>query len=132
MRRALALCALLGAAGCAGVFAERALPDASGIVEPELRERYYGLLQRVRCPQCDGQALAGSDAPMAEDMKSRIRQLLLDGASDAEVVEWVRQRYGNRALFSPPLNPSTLWLWLLVPVGMLAVVGVAAYRKFGR
>lgn len=104
------------------------LPDASGIDDSRLKTRYYNLLQQVRCPQCDGQSLSGSNAPMAQDMKRNIVEQLREGASDAEVLGWVVQRYGHSALLLPPLDERTLWLWLLVPAIMLVVLVLALYR----
>ena len=96
--------------------------DASGLEDADVRSRYYTLLDELRCPKCQGQALSGSNAPIAEDLRGQVRRLLLQGRSDEQIRTWMQSRYGSDILFRPPLDTNTLWLWFPVPIGLLLVL----------
>jgi len=87
----------------------------------ELEARYRSLIDEFRCPKCLNTNLAGSDAPIAQDLRRTVRRLLVEeGMSDAEIRAFLQQRYGDFVLYDPPFRPDTWVLWL-APLGFLLV-----------
>ena len=72
----------------------------------------------LRCPKCQNQNLADSDAPIAEDLRNELHKLINQGHSDAKILEFMQMRYGNFVLYNPPLEGKTLMLWLM-PLALL-------------
>jgi cytochrome c-type biogenesis protein CcmH len=88
--------------------------------DPALEKRYQALIAELRCPKCLNTNLAGSDAPIAQDLRRTVYRLLTeDGMTDAEIRDWLQQRYGDFVLYDPPFRPDTWVLWL-APVGFLS------------
>ncbi|MBF2755346.1 MAG: cytochrome c-type biogenesis protein CcmH [Gammaproteobacteria bacterium AqS3] len=104
-------------------------PDASGLEDEALRERYYSLIRQLRCPQCAGQSLGDSEADLAVDMRFQIRYMLKEGATDLQVFSWMTERYGEEVLLNPPVNPVTFLLWAGVPIIMLLMIGLMIGRR---
>jgi cytochrome c-type biogenesis protein CcmH len=88
--------------------------------DPQQRQRYYQLIAELRCPKCQNQNLADSDAPIASDLRNELHLLISEGYSDAEILEFMQSRYGDFVLYSPPVNSATAVLWLL-PAGLAAI-----------
>jgi len=80
--------------------------------------RYHALIGELRCPKCQNQNLADSDAPIAEDLRNELHKLINQGHSDAKILEFMQMRYGNFVLYNPPLEGKTLMLWLM-PLALL-------------
>lgn len=100
----------------------------------EQRQRYYQLLGELRCPKCQNQSLADSNAPIATDLRRELHGLLVEGYSDEDILAFMRERYGEFVLYDPPLNRWTVVLWLL-PMGLLFIgLGLLFFmvRPFGR
>lgn len=89
----------------------------------EMRQRYYGLIGELRCPKCQNQNLADSDAPIATDLRNELYLLMTDNYSDAEILAFMESRYGEFVLYAPPVNKVTAVLWI-IPAG-LGLLGVA-------
>jgi cytochrome c-type biogenesis protein CcmH len=90
---------------------------------PEQQQRYKGLIAEFRCPKCLNTNIAGSDAPIAQDLRRTVHRLVVqEGYSDQEVRDFLQARYGDFVLYNPPFNSRTLLIWL-VPLG-LAIVGM--------
>lgn len=87
----------------------------------EKRERYQVLVEELRCPKCQNQNLAGSDSPIAMDLRQELYRQLEDGRTDAEIKSFMVSRYGDYVLYRPPLQRNTLVLWWGPPV----IFGVA-------
>lgn len=83
---------------------------------PEDETRYRALIEELRCPKCQNQNLAGSDAPIALDLKQKTYQMINDGRSDAEIRDYMFERYGDFISYKPPVRPSTWILWFFPPV----------------
>jgi cytochrome c-type biogenesis protein CcmH len=94
---------------------------------PEQQARYHHLIDLMRCPMCLNANLSGSDAPIAADLRNEIHTQILAGKSDAEIIEFMRARYGDFILYRPPLNGGTLLLWF-GPLALL-VLGFAVARR---
>lgn len=88
------------------------------------RERYRHFIEEMRCPKCQNQNLAGSDAPIAQDLRRELHRLLIEGRSDREIVDFMVARYGAFILYDPPFDKKTALLWL-APLGFLTVGGLA-------
>lgn len=92
------------------------------------------LIAELRCPKCQNQSIADSDAPLAKDLRDRTYTMVQNGASKQEVIDYMTARYGDFAHYSPPVRTSTLVLWLLpggvVVVGALVImIGIRGRRK---
>jgi cytochrome c-type biogenesis protein CcmH len=85
----------------------------------DLRGRYNDLLFELRCPKCQNQNLADSDAPIAADLRAQVYRLLNENNTDAEVKAYLVARYGDFVLYNPPVNKHTAMLWLLPAGGLL-------------
>lgn len=109
-----------------------ALDPSEMLDDPALEARARALDHQIRCVMCQSEAVASSNAAWAEDARRQIRTLVADGASDAEVKAWFRERYGEFVLMDPPKSGSTLLLWLAAPAMLLLALGGAAMYLRGR
>ncbi|MBL4671320.1 MAG: cytochrome c-type biogenesis protein CcmH [Arenicella sp.] len=75
-------------------------------------QRYRDLIAELRCLVCQNQNLAGSDAPLAKDLREIAATMIKQGDSDADIKKFMRSRYGDFVLYEPPFNWSTAFLWL--------------------
>lgn len=94
----------------------------SAQVEPIDEDRYFSLLEELRCPKCQHVNLLASNAPIAIDLKRTVRRLMQEGLSDYEIKRYLQERYGDYVLYDPPMRLSTLLLWIF-PV-MFAMTGI--------
>jgi cytochrome c-type biogenesis protein CcmH len=79
----------------------------------EQEQRYRALIAELRCPKCLNTNLAGSDAPIAQDLRRTVHRLVTEEAmSDREVRRFLQERYGDFVLYDPPFRPDTWILWL--------------------
>ena len=90
----------------------------------EQQSLYRKLLEEVRCMVCQNQNLADSDAPLARDLRRELRRMVEDGASEADVRQFLLGRYGDIALYRPRLAPNTLLLW--IGPGVIVVLALSA------
>jgi cytochrome c-type biogenesis protein CcmH len=86
----------------------------------DLRLRYQELIQELRCPKCQNQSLAGSDSPISADLRREIHRMLEDGLSDAQIKQFLVDRYGQFVLYEPPKSGNTLLVWIL-PAAMACI-----------
>ncbi|MEE4279024.1 MAG: cytochrome c-type biogenesis protein [Halieaceae bacterium] len=87
--------------------------------DPELERRYHQLSQELRCPKCQNQNIADSNAPISQDLRKLLYERLESGASDAEILDDMVGRYGEFVRYRPAAEGATLWLWL-APLLLLA------------
>lgn len=92
--------------------------------DPAVEARLKALSTELRCLVCQNQTLADSTAPLAEDLRQEIRELIAKGLSDKEITDYLVARYGDFVRYRPPLKAQTLLLWF--GPGLLLVGGVAA------
>ena len=98
---------------------------------PELERRYQALSAELRCPKCQNQNIADSNAPIAQDLRRLLHQQLEAGATDEEILAYMVARYGEFVRYRPKMTGATLWLWL-APVLFLvagAVIAVLSLRS---
>lgn len=89
----------------------------------EQEQRFRTLGYELRCPMCQNQSIGDSDADISHDMRARVHQMILDGKTDDEIVDFFVQRYGDFVSYRPPVNSRTVILWLLP--GAMFVLGAA-------
>ena len=102
------------------VAAEEAKPLAEN---PQAEARLKTLALELRCLVCQNQTLADSTAPLAEDLRREVREMIAKNMSDQEILDFLVQRYGDFVLYRPPLKATTTFLWL-GPFLLLVVGGV--------
>lgn len=90
---------------------------------PELEARYQQLSEELRCPKCQNQNIADSNAPIAQDLRRLLHQQLELGASDEEILNYMVARYGEFVRYRPRFGGATVALWL-APV-LLLLAGIA-------
>ena len=126
MTRVLLACLL--AWGMSFATAGEALPLAEN---PALEARVMQLAEQLRCLVCQNQTIADSHAGLAIDLKQQIREQLAAGRSDADVLAYMVERYGDFVLYRPPVKATTLALWY-GPFALLAVGAAAAVMAVRR
>ncbi|MCH8543491.1 MAG: cytochrome c-type biogenesis protein CcmH [Alcanivorax sp.] len=87
---------------------------------PEQEARFRSLTQELRCPKCQNQSIADSDADISGDMRMRTAEMIREGHTDREVVDFFRERYGDFVSYRPPFDATTLLLWLGPGIVLLA------------
>lgn len=98
--------------------------------DPVLEARMMALATELRCLVCQNQSLADSHATLAIDLKNQVREQLKAGRSDAQVIEYMTQRYGDFVLYRPPVKATTLLLWA-GPLLLLIAGSLALWRLLG-
>ena len=96
--------------------------DALNFSSPQQESDYHQLTQSLRCPQCQNNNIADSNATIAVDMRGKVFELLQEGKSKNDVVNYMVARYGNFVTYDPPMTASTLVLWI-APL-LLVLLGV--------
>jgi cytochrome c-type biogenesis protein CcmH len=88
--------------------------------------RYQQLTAKLRCPMCQNETLADSNAPIARDLRHQIFDMMQAGKTDEEIKTFLVDRYSNFVLYDPPLERDTLLLWfgpaVILVIGAIVVV----------
>jgi len=117
------------------------LPNSEAIcVEPEeildnknLEERARNISKTLRCLVCQNQSIDESEAALAKDLRLIVRERLKLGDNDEEVINFIRERYGDFVLLDPPVNKKTIALWLspilILIIWLIALTRVARKKK---
>lgn len=95
---------------------------------PQQEAQYRALIDEFRCPKCQNQNLAGSDAPIAQDLKQKTYDMVQEGRSDAEIRSYMFERYGDFISYKPPVRPSTWILWFFPPILLLVLIAAWFWR----
>jgi cytochrome c-type biogenesis protein CcmH len=123
------LCWWLLMACAAAAHSADAVPVAA---DPALEARVMAVSSELRCLVCQNQTIADSQADLALDLRRQVRDMLKQGKSEREVIDFMTARYGDFVLFRPPVKASTALLWFgpaLLLVGGLAVLFVVLRRR---
>lgn len=96
--------------------------------------RFQHLTHQLRCPMCQNETLADSNAPIARDLRNQIFRMMQQGRSDEEIKQYLVARYSEFVLYDPPLKPATWLLWFgpLLILGGGGGVVLAAIRRRNR
>ena len=125
MRKLLAILAVL-----ASLSPAFALTPDELLKDPALEHRAREISAQLRCLVCQNQSIDDSDAPLAKDLRTLVREQLVAGKSDQEIMEFVVSRYGEFVLLKPPFTLSTILLWgTPFAVLMIAGAGLILRRK---
>lgn len=91
-------------------------------------QRFHNLISELRCPKCQNQNIADSNAPISKDMREEAYQMMSKGASDEEVVDAMVARFGEFVRYKPQVESRTLLLWatpvIVVLIGLLIVASI--------
>jgi cytochrome c-type biogenesis protein CcmH len=101
--------------------AKEAAPEAA---DPVLEARMTRITSELRCLVCQNQTIADSHADLAVDLRRQTRELLVQGKTDREVIEYMTARYGDFVLYRPPLQANTGLLWFGPAAMLLAGAGI--------
>jgi cytochrome c-type biogenesis protein CcmH len=97
------------------------------------RKRYQTFIDEMRCPKCQNQNLAGTNSPIAVDLRRELELMIKDGRSDKEIVDFMVERYGEFILYRPRLTPSTIFLWgapvFLLVFGVIMLLLIVRKRR---
>ena len=98
---------------------------------PDLQLRYKALSQELRCPKCQNQNIADSNAPISRDLRAIVYEQLEAGATDEEITDFLADRYGEFVRYRPGIDSNTLWLWSapIILLVMAVAVVVIQIRK---
>lgn len=121
-RLALALCLALVLPGFA--LPVHAVQPDEILSDPALEERARGLSGGLRCLVCRNESIDDSDAPLARDLRLLVRERLVEGDSDDEVIDFIVARYGEYVLLQPTTGGANLLLWAAGPIMLLLAGGI--------
>ncbi len=101
--------------------------------DQQTRERFQSITQELRCPKCQNQNIADSNAEIAQDLRKKVFQMLEQGRSDQDIYAYMTERYGDFVLYQPPVERRTWALWYapvaILLLGLLAVVWISRLRS---
>jgi len=98
--------------------------------DPVLEERAREISAELRCVVCQGENIDESNADIARDLRLLVRERLLEGESNDEVIDFVVERYGEYVLMTPTTEGANLLLWLAGPaLFLVALLGAGAYLR---
>ncbi len=128
-RRRTAAWFILAALAGAPELAYAVLPQEM-LADPAQEERARTLSRDLRCQVCQNQSIDDSDAPLAADLRRLVRERIVAGDGDGQIVDFLVQRYGDNVLLRPPMKPATWPLWFGPLVAfLLATLGVLVYLR---
>ncbi|MCF2948461.1 cytochrome c-type biogenesis protein CcmH [Paraglaciecola aquimarina] len=104
------------------VSSSMAMEDKFKFDDPKQAALFLELTKVLRCPKCQNQNIADSDAMIAIDLKRKVHELVSKGRTKQEVVDYMKQRYGDFVFYEPPVNSMTIWLWLLPLIFIVATL----------
>ena len=106
----------------ATVQAVRAKEAAPAVENPVLEARVMEIAAELRCLVCQNQTIADSSAGLAVDLRNQVREMLVRGESDKQIIDYMTARYGDFVLYRPPLKSTTALLWFGPAVFLLGGV----------
>jgi cytochrome c-type biogenesis protein CcmH/NrfF len=97
--------------------------------DPALEAKARGLMESLRCLKCQSQSIADSDAPMAGDMRSQVRERIAAGEEPEAIRAWLVERYGDYVSYAPRVSALT-WPLFIVPIALLVLASLLLRRRF--
>lgn len=123
------LCSLLAVLMLCGFTAAAVMAaaiDSRQFSSLQQEQQYQAIIRQLRCPKCQNTDIADSNAVIAADMRDKVFQLMQQGQTKPQIIDYMVARYGHFVTYEPPLNPLTLLLWLgpllVIAIGALAVI----------
>jgi cytochrome c-type biogenesis protein CcmH len=108
-----------------------AIDSEDAFADPVLQHRYETINRELRCLVCQNQTIADSNATLAQDLRREVREMIEDGKTDAEIREFMIERYGDFVLYRPRMTAQNFLLWA-APVLLLLVGAVVLVRVVRR
>jgi cytochrome c-type biogenesis protein CcmH len=107
--------------------------DTYQFTDADKQARFQKLTNELRCPKCQNQNLADSNSEIAGDLRAKIHTMLEENKTDADIVNYMLERYGDFVLYQPRLSKQTLLLWYapaaLLLLGLIVIVLIVRFRK---
>ena len=101
--------------------------------EPELEKQMLRISAELRCLVCQNQTIADSNADLAVDLRNQVRDMLRQGQSEQQIIDYMTARYGDFVLYRPPVKGTTFLLWfgpmVLLVAGLVTLVLVLRRRS---
>ena len=97
---------------------------APAVADPALEARMLSITSELRCLVCQNQTIADSHAELADDLRRQVREMLVRGDTDQQIIDYMTARYGDFVLYRPPVKATTWLLWF--GPGVLLVGGLTA------
>ncbi|HED3970143.1 TPA: cytochrome c-type biogenesis protein CcmH [Citrobacter freundii] len=91
-------------------------------------QQFRQLTEQLRCPKCQNNSIADSNSMIATDLRQKVYELMQEGKSQKEIVDYMVARYGNFVTYDPPLTPLTILLWVMPVVA----IGLGGWIIFAR
>lgn len=117
---------------CSGLLALALVASAQAAIDTYTfkseadREQFRQLTAELRCPKCQNQNIADSNAPIATDLRREIFRMLEEGKDNQQITDYLVARYGEFVRYRPSFGGTTLWLWLAPVLLLIAAIGVVA------
>lgn len=124
---AVLIAAVAAATGAAATVGTAGMDSHGLLANPALQARYENITNKLRCLVCQNETVADSDAELAAELRDEVRNMLLQGKSDAEIYAFMKARYGEFVLYDPPLDARTVFIWG-APFALLLVGAAVIYR----
>ncbi|MFC0309634.1 cytochrome c-type biogenesis protein CcmH [Gallibacterium trehalosifermentans] len=96
---------------------------------PAEEQTYHELTQELRCPQCQNNNIADSNALVATDMRAKVLELLQQNKSKQEIIDYMVARYGNFVTYDPPVTAGTIILWIAPLLLVFLGIGILVRRR---
>ncbi len=101
--------------------------------DPKKEQAYKILIDELRCLVCQNQTIADSNADLAKDLRRQVYEMLEQGKSQDEIVEFMIQRYGDFVMYNPPFKAKTSLLWIgpfvFLVIGLILLVVLSRRKK---
>jgi cytochrome c-type biogenesis protein CcmH len=94
-------------------------------IDKNQEQRYYELIEEIRCLVCQNQSLADSNAALAQDLRKEVYEMIVSGKQDEQIIQFLVERYGDFVLYRPPLKQNTWLLWFGPFLFLIVAVVVA-------
>ena len=102
--------------------------DVMQFKDEEQEQQFRQLTEQLRCPKCQNNSIADSNSMIATDLRQKVYELMQEGKSQKEIVDYMVARYGNFVTYDPPLTPFTVLLWVMPVVA----IGLGGWIIFAR
>ncbi len=105
---------------------------APAAADPVLEARMLRIAAELRCLVCQNQTIADSHADLAQDLRRQVREMLVRGDTDQQILDYMTARYGDFVLYRPPVKSTTALLWYgpaLLLVGGIAILAIVLRRR---
>ena len=104
-----------------------AIDSEAAFDDPVLQHRYEAINRELRCLVCQNQTIADSNATLAQDLRREVREMIAAGNTDAEIREFMIERYGDFVLYRPRMTAQNFLLWA-APALLLLIAAVVVVR----